>query len=241
MQNSYIISFYPGTSGRFVRYVLYSLLTGSEIDLELTDVNSSHNFNEYTGVSISDPNIRNIYDVFTFDEWAPITTPKILATHAYPEINVINKRVPDSKIILITFDRSDLLEIFGNIVYKNLFNDPTGPINHTNLLRYWNLVNDKPMVPIQLLSDDELREGIKKIVYSLHCVMTRNSARFMDDVAINSRILAIPYKELFDITTTIARLEKFTGTVANEALVKNYMKYIAGRKDFIKKYMPWLI
>ncbi len=218
-------------------------------------MNSSHAFAEYTGVSISNPNILDIYNIIKFDEWAPIkrplwapiSAPNILTTHTYPDINVITKRLAETKIILITFDKSELLEIVGNGVYKNMLDNKKSPVDDM-LKRWWNLVHNKPMIPIHLLSEDELREGIKKIIYLKHMTMTyslnRNANRngkFMNKVNTNSQMLVIPYKELFDTTTTIARLEQFTGTTANEVLVDNYMKYVTGRTKFIEKNMPWLL
>ena len=60
--DKYIISFAPGSSGRFVRNVLNAMILQITDPMELTDLNSAHNLNPYTGISVIDPNVNDIYE-----------------------------------------------------------------------------------------------------------------------------------------------------------------------------------
>ena len=119
--DKYIISFFPGSSGRFVCSVLDRIIRGSDDPLELCPYNSSHLDKTYLGFSMSDPHRPNIYEVLVFD---PTNTKdylfsKICRTHVYPDFKTINSRFNDVGIILIKPNIDDAIEIMFNYKYKN--------------------------------------------------------------------------------------------------------------------------
>jgi len=119
--NKYIISFFPGSSGRFVGSVLDRIIRASDDPLELCPYNSAHLDKTYFGLSMVDIHRPNIYEVLIFDptDTKDYLFSKILRTHVYPDFKTINSRFNDVGIILIKPDIDDAIEIKFNIKYKN--------------------------------------------------------------------------------------------------------------------------
>lgn len=140
MNDSYIIAFTQGSSGRFVKYLLYNLLTGSSDDLTICPItNSTHksDISLYTGYrhvredskelehGINNP---RIWDIFKFDDPVdPPDAPRIVASHVFPDFKAIKNRLgPNVKIIIITIGPHDLKEVVLNDKVKNYYDILTG-------------------------------------------------------------------------------------------------------------------
>ena len=50
--NSYIISFAPGSSGRFVRTILDRMILDLNDPIDICDKNSAHNNDKFTGIQL---------------------------------------------------------------------------------------------------------------------------------------------------------------------------------------------
>lgn len=120
--NKYIISFRPGSSGRFIKSLLDRIIMGSINPVEICPFNSSHLDESFTGISISDIHAPDIYNILTYEFTNPElgqSFSKIFATHTYPDFETINTRFDDIGIILIKPDHDDAKEIVFNSIYKN--------------------------------------------------------------------------------------------------------------------------
>ena len=277
MDDSYIISFINGSSGRFVKFILYSLLTDYKEEMRMNTENSAHLENFYTGARIGhgvDSTLdkkRNfdigkspgetIYSFFKFDSDIPAGVPKIFQTHTYPEFDLIERRLPDTKVILINVEEDAWLEVVGNSVYKNaiaLLNDRDNGIqlteHQTNYLLWLRNVYLKVVgVDIDLPFTYDIKET-EKIVYHIHDLWRKHKN---ENITISSYInpiadfekypnlTLINYKELYEKTGNgsyvgLEKLERISRNVANEQTFKNYEKYVNGREKFVQKNMPWL-
>jgi hypothetical protein len=137
---SYIIAFTQGSSGRFALYLLTNLLTDSSDELNLCPyTNSTHksDWDRYVGHSpIIDPQDAknfgnshpNIWNTVKFDD--PLLepdAPRIFTTHRFPDFKLIKERLgPNVKIIIITVDLEHLTEIITNDKLKNYYDLLTG-------------------------------------------------------------------------------------------------------------------
>ncbi len=116
---SYIIAFFPGTSGKLIAQILWRIINDNDETIEFTPENSAHILypweKSWSHPSTTDPNGagQDMYKELTFD---PIA---ILATQMYPDFDTIRTRLPNTKIIIISFDEDDLLEIAFNHITKN--------------------------------------------------------------------------------------------------------------------------
>jgi hypothetical protein len=119
--DKYIISFFPGSSGRFVGSVLDRIIRASDDPLELCPYNSAHLDKTYFGLSMVDIHRPNIYEVLIFDptDTKDYLFSKILRTHVYPDFKIINSRFNDVGIILIKPDIDDAIEMLFNNNYKS--------------------------------------------------------------------------------------------------------------------------
>ena len=277
MDDSYIISFINGSSGRFVKFILYSLLTDYKEEMRMNTENSAHLENFYTGARIGhgvDSTLdkkRNfdigkspsetIYSFFEFDLDIPAGVPKIFQTHTYPEFDLIERRLPDTKVILINVEEDAWLEVVGNSVYKNaiaLLNDRDNGIqlteHQTNYLVWLKNVYLKVVgVDIDLPFTYDIKET-EKIVYYIHDLWKKYKnenikiSGFINPIADFEKypnLTLINYKELYEKTGNgsyvgLEKLERISRNVANEQTFKNYEKYVNGREKFVQKNMPWL-
>jgi hypothetical protein len=277
MDDSYIISFTNGSSGRFVKYILYSLLTDYKEEMRITKENSAHLENFYTGAEASHlietnldkqknfdtgkSNKETIYSFLEFDSDVPAGVPKIFQTHAYPEFEIIQKRLPDTKLILINLEEDDWLEAVGNCVYKNAIALLHGRDNgvqltdHENNYLFW--LKDVYLkvvgVDIDLPFTYDIEET-KRIVYYIHNLWkkykseTETVSSFINPIADFEKypnLTLINYKELYKKTTdgsyvALEKLEKISNKVANAQTFKNYEKYVKGRENFVRENMPWI-
>ena len=136
----YIISFAQGSSGRFVKFLLYNLLTDSSDELDVHPItNSTHQADRYTGYTYNEDNQdggakdwsdsrHDIWHMLEFDN-PPREPgiPKIFHTHRFPDFNVIRSRLgPNVKFIIITIDPFDLIEVVINNKLKNYYDVITG-------------------------------------------------------------------------------------------------------------------
>lgn len=208
----YFISFQAGTCGRFTKYVLYNLLNDKTDELKLTACNAAHFHNYYSCVSMH-PHGLDVYRTLTFDE-CDASIPKILATHTYPEFDIITKRFKNPKVILITIDQDDLLEVSINAQYKNehipRVNDPR---HYTNRLAF---------------------------ISALHAITRRvSTGAFSYPHQMYPFVLNIKYKEIFAPSPdgkyiALEKLENFVGKKASNTLLQNYEKYVVGQKKFLE-------
>ena len=150
--DKYIISFCPGSSGRFVTALLDSLILRKNHYIDLCPYNSAHNHGFYRGVNLIDPNHPCVYHDLSFDSRSsePIHS-NILHTHVFPDfelINLINSRFSDIGIIIIKVDLSDLREVFFNSAYKNHNRIPEFDDNKiAGFKNYWKkFINDETNV-----------------------------------------------------------------------------------------------
>ena len=140
--DAYIISFPQGSSGRFVKFLLYNLLTDSSVEINVHPItNSTHWGNQrYTGYT-HDQDIHedgaakdwsnsrhDVWHTFEFDNppHEP-NAPKIFHTHRFPDFKLIHDRFPSNvKFIIITVDPFDLTEVVINDKLKNYYDVITG-------------------------------------------------------------------------------------------------------------------
>lgn len=117
--DKYIVSFVPGSSGRFIIEILDRLILGTTDPIEVCEKNSAHLNNTFTGMTVEDSNDDDVYDVFTYQVRDNETHSKILRTHVFPNFDVINKRFCDIGIILVHVGDDDVEEVLFNSYLKN--------------------------------------------------------------------------------------------------------------------------
>lgn len=267
MGDSYIIAFAAGSSGKFLKYILFSLLTDYKETLKLTGVNSTHLYDIHTGSPRVIPNTLTkegdiikswVYDKFNFDTSLSSAVPKIMLTHQYPVPDPIRKRFPNTNLVLVTISDDDWLEIIGNNLYKNGFDmftkHQTGE-DISNYTSYFDWL--KKLYKKTLNKEFDYTYDIKEteqIVYAIYEIWKKNKLEnssvpnFFNSIDLEkySNLTEISYSELYkkndnDKFIALEKLEKLTNKSANQETLKNYEIYVNGRNKFIQESMPWLL
>jgi hypothetical protein len=202
----YIISFKPGSSGRFIKFILISLLTDSDADIQLSDVNDTHlNYpNTAFGTLVSReimhrPIIYSNTDTI-FDKYASV---RVLATHAYPNIELLTAWDVKPGVILITVDPASKAEIQFNALLKN-----------------------------KRITKLDVKNDIRKFISSMFNVFNNS---IDSDIVLSLKYSDI-FTPTENSYLGLEQIEKFTGLVASDKVKQNYKKYVDGRNNLLEKH-----
>lgn len=207
----YIISFNPGSSGRFIKFILISLITNSDVDIQLSEVNDAHlNYPEEVAFGAL-PSRENMHKstIYSntdtiFDNYASV---RVLATHAYPNIKALTAWDVKPGVILITVDPSDKTEIRLN----NLLKNKKVTISNLDMTKCTD-----PMHVSFIFTKPIESDIVLSLKYSDIFIPTENSYLGLEQI------------------------EKFTGLTASEKIKQNYKKYVDGRNNLLEKYQSLL-
>lgn len=268
MIDRYIVSFEAGTSGRFICSIVWNLINDFDIDYSFTDRNSAHlsgpwvDTVEAPGLELSISDMVNHPDVYSIIEYTDKNVRKynpyssgLLQTHIYPDFDIIRNRLPNTKIILITFDEDDLLEILLNVIYKNLF-DPV-------LVEGWikPLLEDKQYFylfnRIKKISDEYNDTGLlpdkqyMKYICIDFCLwklcnnLFIKTTKFLDKNVSNildENTLILKYSDIFTKENgeyiALTKISNFTKKEFKSNSLATYKKYVEGRNTFLKTTIP---
>lgn len=234
---SYIISFFPGTSGKLIAQVLWRMINGIDETIHFTPQNSAHVSypweSSWHHPETSDPNNAGpaMYSELTFD---PIG---ILATQMYPDFDTIKDRLPNTKIIIISVSEDDLLEIAFNHITKNT---QVSPNQRERLLErghdltddFWKTLITQRQVELKrwykLGQDDTDLYGNFSKYYNIS---------IPEDYLDNT--LIIKYNEIYEHSNgsfvALDKLEKFIGKEAGPLVKQSYNQYVITRNKLWNK------
>lgn len=234
---SYIISFFPGTSGKLIAQVLWRMINDIDETIAFTPENSAHVSypweNSWSHPDSTDPNIPGprIYDKIALNDIS------IFATQMYPDFDVIRDRLPDSKLIIISVGEDDLKEIAFNHITKN-----TKVSNHYRTKfeqsgaklddQFWqSLIKQRQ---IDLLRWYKLKQDDTDLYRNFSKYYRVNVPEDFID-----RVLIIKYSELYEMTgdsyVALEKLEHFTGRKATELVKHSYIQYVKNREKLWNK------
>jgi hypothetical protein len=233
---SYIISFFPGTSGKLIAQVLWRMINGIDETIHFTPENSAHISypweSSWHHPETSDPNNAgtDMYKELTFD---PIAT---LATQMYPDFDTIRTRLPNTKIIIISISEDELSEIAFNHITKNTmvsnhYRKKLESSGHNLDDALWKQLIIERQVDLKrwykLGQDDTDLYGN----FSKYCNVTIPKD-FVD------KTLVIQYNELYETSDTsfvaLEKLERFVGKEALPLVNQSYQQYVTNRNKNYK-------
>lgn len=215
---SYIVSFLPGSSGRFITSILWRMLTGAPA-FTFTNENAAHTlspweitFNNTDGSS--DCNSKKIYEIIEFNEGLGLAH-----THTYPDFNLVRNspNLTNTKIILINIEPADHQEVVHNWVKKNADLNERWLVKLLKGLTYFK-DNDYPAVdPMQMhhFCNPNVPEDLTSRVLSFN----------YSDI----------YKEIDGSYVALEKLKEFVSKDANESVVENYHEYVNNRNKLWNK------
>lgn len=261
MVNGYVITFCPGSSGRFIANIVFQMKNSVEKTLNLTEENSAHNDNNYCDHSkIKFPNGDQSVDVnlddsgiFKYINFLPSETVNIFHTHKFPRFSdwSINPNKDSFKIIIITIDKESSAEVCGNALIKNtisLLKKSKEELTLSEKIwisatkRRW-IVENRYFLTPGVYDDPEIfKKSVKRF-------QTRKDVNEFTNAEISEEfgdaILVLKYKELFTKDKqgnfiTLLKLSQWLDVPITENIISEYEKYAQGRINLIQTKMPWL-
>lgn len=235
-EESYIISFFPGTSGKLIAQVLWRMINDVDEEILFTAENSAHISYPWETSWIhpltTDPNLAgpNMFEQLSFK------TKGILATQMFPDFDVLFDKLPNTKVIVIQVEEQDLKEIAFNHITKNNmvsanykkkalqqgytidqnFWDRTLKQRQIDLFRWFKLKQD----------DTDLYRNFSKY-YRVSI-----PEQFVD------KVLIIKYNEIYkpleDSFVALEKLENFAGRKAGKLISASYRTYVDNRNKLWK-------
>lgn len=235
-KDSYIISFFPGTSGKLIAQVLWRMINGIDETIHFTPENSAHVSypweSSWHHPKTSDPNTAgtDVYKELTFD---PIA---ILATQMYPDFDTIKTRLPNTKIIIISIDENDLLEIAFNHITKNT---QVSVNQRKELLKRGHELDDKFWKSLVIQRQIDLKRWYK--LGQDDTDLYGNFSKYYNITIPEDfvdKTLVIQYNEIYensnDSFVALEKLEKFVGKDAGHLVKQSYKQYVTNRNKNYK-------
>lgn len=253
----YSVSFFPGSSGRFLSNILYCLLNDLELDLSYDERNSSHNTTYYKSnfdisliPALEYGSKSNHVQLFKYLCFLPMDTISVLPTHAYPLSELLEKNPYTNtfKMVIIEVSENNLVEINTNSVIKNT----------------WPLLDKLKTEGFDKLSDSEngyMNEFIKSLAeFKINLLQLKSFdtieryARLVSNKQKNTehmrfinpkidpkyvdKTLILKYDDIFAKTNTgykgLDILQEWVGKKGSDTLLQNYSLYVEGRNKLIK-------
>lgn len=210
--DKYIVSFMPGSSGRFITSVLDRMIRASVSPtvspIVLCENNSAHIDCPYTGISHPNPHDPKIFEYLEFDAYEKVVSC-ILNTHVFPDFDLINKRFSDIGIILIQVPVENNFEVSFNSQLKS----------NNRILTYNDLI---PRTKFELAKFTKFFAPLESCPNN--CLVLNYTDLFESE---NGSFLAL------------TKIKEFAGLPIPQHVEETYQKYVNNRTEMLVKY-PWI-
>jgi len=214
----YIISFIPGSSGRFVLAIMDRILLGLDTIINLSEDNSAHEntIKIWGNLKFGLPTPSNNYEPLESNN----TDIHVFHTHIYPKFDLINSRFKNVGIILIKPDIQDMREILFNNLTKNKNIESMNTFLKNYFYPNKNITNT--MI--------EFEFNFKK----------HNKIFFTNDIYPDN-CLVIKYSEIYETTgekyLLIEKLKEFTGiSIVPSSVITACKQYTFNRNEIVKQH-----
>ena len=260
MQNSYVVSFLPGSSGRFLASIIWCLVNEVDYNLQITLFNSNHHAHLYNNTITNIDKLDN-YSGIDYEQlsWNKIENICAFHSHIYLDFDKIrnNPDLVDTKFIIIRVNENDLLECFCNENYKNHLQGLLGG-HGTMFFPEW-IYNDyvklfgyidKDCLASKLDSDKfqdiilnmypsylDRSKDITHTEYRWNFIDVRVPEDF------TNRTLIVEYSDIFKDNGTVVlnQLANFFNKTPSNYVLEKFQEYVSGRNKFIKEHLYKII
>lgn len=252
----YIITFAAGSSGRFLANILYSSLV-PEMYIngpDYTKFNSAHKFNPYSTtyvypVTWDTSKFYHIYSLFQIlENLILVNDPAVIAVHARPNFDKLEKKFSNYKLIVITLTENDLIEVVSNSLLKNGFeyfsDEQTQKIKNPAVVFIQNIYKQKYGVSYtgQEIPINERKDFFDKW-YNSSANTVRKSYQFNPVIPdkVKDKVMLLPFHDIMtDMPSTLNKISKLINRPISDQSMVLYETYLENRKMMLEKFMPWL-
>lgn len=240
----YIVSFFRGSSGRFISNILWLLITGQKHEIELTAFNSAHVTAPWRKNWVNEGLDTKEHDLDIWNTFQYTMDPVILPTHVYPNFSSIDDNLTGFKTIIITYSLKELHVVCGNSVYKNGFDlfpedDAKKSYTYTRLVSHYETLTggrmpDPAHIPIDVLKKMYLKEFKTSYNDAINEFVDASVPPGMEE-----GVLLLPYKDILT-GKALTTLSEFTNRPIPPYVKDEYTKYIRRQHDLIATKMKWV-
>jgi hypothetical protein len=191
-----------------------------------------------------------IYDEFTFEYYNyngyNFNHTGLLHTTKYPDFEAIYKRYPNTKIIIISLEEDDKIEIATNIIYKKWLPIGLEKLQPFDRMQVQTAYMDYYGKTIE--STDNLeKDFIDFLIKRLYNILERRSYfnSYVNPIIpdeYKEKILVIKHKDFFTKNNGhylgLENISKFINLPVEEDVTYKYTSVIEKREAFVKKYLP---
>ena len=256
MANTYFVGFLQGTSGRFVSSIIWSLLNELDNASTYSAFNSAHldtfcstnwitdNLHEPTGD-------KYCYQFIDFDGTKSSVNPKnirLFFSHVYPDFETILARFHDAKVVVISIEENDYLEIAGNYLFKNAI-EKSCEMFLNNLPErikfFYKMLYNKECSDSHVFTESEIYNIIhlnRKHMRSMPHTIEYTDVLIPKEYSEN--VLVLKYRDIYrkenDNYVGYEKLKQFTNCIGNSVIAENYKNYVLGRDKFLSTHLHWI-
>ena len=234
-RDRYVVSFMPGSRGRFISNIIYKLVNNLSDPIEFTNLNSAHNFIDIT----------NINFVSKASDFIPnLDRKKVFFTHLYPN----NDWHSDMGVIFINVPLSSLPEVLLNAAIKNVFpklekQSANEELNdgEKNFIKSYK--KSYPGLDVDLLHDANKQKEYLEFVFQDGFRHKLLYTQFVDNESFDG--FRIEYDTFFfkeeGCYATLKKLCELVGVPYNVDVHNEFEEYDKTKYKLFEKYCPWFL
>jgi hypothetical protein len=214
----YIISFIPGSSGRFVLAIMDRMILGLGDTINISEENNAHenNIQIWGNNKFGLPNPSNNYEPLNVNT----SGIYVFHTHIYPNFDLINSRFENVGVILIKPEIEDMREILFNNLIKN------------KNIESMNIFLKKYFYPNKTITNSML---------DIEFNFKKHNKIFFTSDTYPDNCLVIKYSEIYetigDNYQLIEKLKKFTGiSIVPTSVIDACKQYNFNRTEIINQH-----
>lgn len=250
-QESYIISFRAGSSGRLVGTIIWGSISENSYEYRLTTFNSTHIQTPWaTSVNLEETKKQSINSIWRsnniYSTMELVENPALITVHSEPNFKIIFSRFPKAKIVIISLTEKDILEVATNSLLKNGLENIQNNANTNNLeisflkdqyKKHFGKEFNGEHIPIELRRQFFLD-------YSNRITREIRASYFINPIVPKEHLgntLILSYHDIMhDMQYTLNEISKFINRDIKPELIDLYQKYLEGREKVIREYTPWV-
>lgn len=266
MTKGYVVSFYPGSAGRFISSIVFRMKNNIIKPIKLTSENSAHVEDDYCDstkisfVGMEHTPIRLDHKgLFKCINFLPDDKVNVMATHEFPSFTdwQDNNNKQSFDTIFISIDPESMIEVYCNVLLKNTIPVLKKPRSELTLhqkmassggRKMWEETFKRKMTAEALEDPVIFKETVLYYTNWFKINKPKYVYDFIDiqiPLDFSSQTLELKYKEMFDKDEqgnfiTLTKLSKWLDRPITDDIVADFEKYTQGRINLIQNKMPWL-
>jgi hypothetical protein len=193
---------------------------------------------------------KNCYELIDFDSGETDTNPnniRLFYSHVYPDFKTIFTRFSDAKVVVVSMNAIDYMEVAGNYLFKNGIENTC----HIHVIPHrlkvlFKILYNKECEDSHIFTKNEIfditnlyQKNMLHMPYATDYTETRIPEEF------SKYVLLLKYSDIYRTDSTgnfivYELLKQFTNCIGNDAIEENYRNYVLGRDKFINTHLPWI-